>query len=153
MGLAQTMTELTFLVDLLLNHKLPKPTRQAVANRIKEVEESFARVPSNSPRFSVTPMAAPVAIPSHLVGQSPSTIAAMMRQEQAGGLVSTPLPHVDMGDAIPAHPTIGQAPPPQPVTVIAQTPMAAAAMAERHAAIIQGISGKPEKGRTSPRKF
>lgn len=142
------MTELTFLVDLLLNHKLPKPTQQAVANRIKEVEEGFARVPSNSPRFAVTPMAAPAAIPSHLVGQSPSTIAAMMRQE-AGGAGTQP---------IPSNPVTEQSNPPPlqnpvPVTIIAQTPMAAAAMADRQAAIIQAVSGKPERGRTSPRKF
>lgn len=148
MGLAQTMTELTFLIDLLLNHKLPKPTRQAVADRIKEVEESFARVPSNSPKFSVTPMAAPTAIPSHLVGQSPSTIAAMMRQE-AGGAVMQPIPSNPVSE--PSNPPAPQNP--APVTIIAQTPMAAAAMADRQAAIIQAVSGKPEKGRTSPRKF
>lgn len=32
------MTELSFLIDLLLNHKLAKATKDAIAERIKEVE-------------------------------------------------------------------------------------------------------------------
>ncbi len=42
------MTELTFLVELLLNHRLQKPTRDAVANRIKEVEAAIAQLPPQS---------------------------------------------------------------------------------------------------------
>jgi hypothetical protein len=44
---------------------------------------------------------------------------------------------------------------PEPTTpkVIAQTPAAAAALAQRQAAIQTSISAIPEKGRTSPRKF
>ena len=37
--------------------------------------------------------------------------------------------------------------------VIAQTPAAAAAIESRNLAIQQATSGKPEAGRTSPRKF
>ncbi len=32
------MTELSFLIELLLNHELPKPTKDLVAQRIKSVE-------------------------------------------------------------------------------------------------------------------
>lgn len=40
-----------------------------------------------------------------------------------------------------------------PVEHIAQTPAAVAAINSRQQAITQGMSGKPEKGQTSPRKF
>lgn len=36
--LVSRMTELSFLIELLLNHKLPKATQIAVKERIKEVE-------------------------------------------------------------------------------------------------------------------
>lgn len=34
------MTELSFLIDLLLNHKLSKPTQKAIQMRITEVESN-----------------------------------------------------------------------------------------------------------------
>jgi len=39
------------------------------------------------------------------------------------------------------------------MAAVAQTPMAAAALESRQLAIKQAASGKPEPGRTSPRKF
>ena len=39
------MTELQFLIDLLLNHKLPAQTKKAVAARIGQVEASYGTVP------------------------------------------------------------------------------------------------------------
>ena len=147
------MTELSFLVDLLLNHKLAKATREAVAARIKEVETRMAsqqQMPAPAQvrnTFEVRGIQAP-AVPAHLQGQSASTIAAMMRQEANGTpvapLVPMPEPIVD-----PATPPMAAV----PVTIIAQTPATAAALADRQNAIAQQISGKPEKGRTSPRKF
>jgi len=120
------VTELTFLVELLLNHKLPKPTKDLVAQRIKEVEESFAARPA-------LPIQPKQAIPAHLANQAPSTLAALAR-------------HPDL--------MAQMAPPdPQPVAVIAQTPAAVAAMASREQAIASAMSGKPMKGETSPRKF
>ncbi len=119
------LTELTFLLELLLNHKLPKPTREAVTARVREVEQllqmtsvTLRQTPAMQPGISGF-------IPPHLVGQAPSTIAAMMKHP----------------DLVP------------PVAVVAQTPAAQAALAAREDAIQQGMSGKPEKGRTSPRKF
>jgi CTP:molybdopterin cytidylyltransferase MocA len=128
MGLV--MTELSFLLDLLLNHKLAKVTRELVVARIREVE-----VRSQSPA-ATRPAQTSAAIPPHLVGQSPSTIAAMMRHE-AGG-VAPPIAVAPLVDTPP---------------VVAQTPAAAAALAARQSVIDSAISGKPEKGRTSPRKF
>lgn len=121
------MTELGFLLELLLNHKLPKATRVAVTERVKEVEG----------RLGARPVAlAPIQnVPPQLANQSPSTIAAMMKH-----------PDLVQGMAVPP-------PPPAPVENIAQTPATAAALASRQAAIQEAMSGKPEKGRTSPRKF
>lgn len=142
----KTVTELTFLLDLLLNHKLPMATRVAITERVKEVEQRLNQAPQQFvPRG--TPAPVPQNLPPHLVGQSPSTIAAMMRngfvpevvrEAQLEGMPNPPLP-------VPEQPT-------QPA-IIAQTPAAMAALNDRQAAISQAISGKPEKGRTSPRKF
>ncbi len=122
------MTELAFLLELLLNHKLPRPTKVAVTERIKEVESKLL-----SPRDVRSEIPAPSQgfIPPHLIGQAPSTVAAMAR-------------HPDLAAALE---------PPQPVAVIAQTPAAQAAVAARQEAINSALSGKVEKGRTSPRKF
>lgn len=40
------MTELSFLLELLLNHKLPKKTKDAVAERIKVVENGIIPQPT-----------------------------------------------------------------------------------------------------------
>lgn len=132
------MTELTFLVDLLLTHKLPKLTRDAVAGRIKEVEEKLATA---SPRTSVAMLPNPtnLPLPPHMVGQSASTIAAMLKHEQAGH--TTPVPPVQSAVETP------------PVAVVAQTPATAAALSDRQTAISLAISGKPAKGETRPRKW
>lgn len=120
------MTELSFLIDLLLNHRLQKGTKEVIQQRIKDVEAGMA-MPMQVPRA--------VAMPAHLspaiAMQSPSTQALMAK-------------HAAMGE-----------PPPAPVKVeqIAQTPAAQAALASRQQAIAIGLSGKPAKGETSPRKF
>lgn len=123
------MTELTFLLDLLLNHKLPMATKVAVTERIKEVEARLTV--GNMGPIGVARTNAPVTLPSHLANQAPSTIAALAR-------------HPDLMAALEA---------PTPVATIAQTPAAQAAIAHRQEMINQAVSGKPEKGRTSPRKF
>ena len=158
------MTELTFLVDLLLNHKLPKATREAVAMRIKEVEGKVVAAPYNmgAPAFTARPIAAPAVIPAHMAGQSASTIAAMQRQEG----VAPPRPDEQaLIDAqshglspIQSNPITITPPPTAPVAVIAQTPAAVAAMQARNETILAAagagaFTGKPEKGRPSPRKF
>ncbi len=141
------MTELSFLLELLLNHKLPKVTKEAVTARVKLVE---AQLHTSGPGRLASPPAAgsPAGfIPPHLVGQSASTIAAMMRHEAAG------MPAVAMSaGSVETVSPIAVAPV-SPVAVVAQTPATAAALADRQAAISSAVSGKPEKGRTSPRKF
>ncbi len=111
------MTELSFLIELLLNHKLQKVTKDAIAERIKEASGPNAiqqHVP-NGVR-SLSPMVAM---------QSPSTQAILDRNPD---LVV-------------------------PIESVGQTPAAQAAIASRQQAIAQALSGKPEKGQTSPRKF
>lgn len=38
------MTELQFLIDLLLNHRLTKQTKDLIAKRIGDVEASYAKI-------------------------------------------------------------------------------------------------------------
>jgi len=138
------MTELGFLLDLLLNHKLPLTTRKAVTERVKVVEEGltpketlWGRLQQGQPT--------PAALPKQLSIQSPSTLAAMMRHAEQGPALVT----ADQQPVLNAVPP----PPPQPVAVVAQTAATQAAMAAREAAIASQISGKPDKGQTRPRKF
>jgi hypothetical protein len=127
------MTELGFLIDLLLNHKLPKVTRDAVAMRLKDVETAL----SANARMPV--LAAPkpqIQVPAHLQGQAPSTIAAMMKHEAQGAVIDPPT-----------------SPSTEPVAIVAQTPAAQAAIAQRNQVIAQAVSGTHEKGQKSPRKW
>lgn len=132
------MTELSFLIDLLLNHRLPKATRDAVAVRIREVEGKAPTpswiMPANSNNsYQVTTLPNQ---PAGLAPQSPSTLAALAR-------------HPDLV----AEMTRQAEAPSANVAVIAQTPAAAAAMAQRQATILQAQTGKPMAGETRPRKF
>lgn len=125
------MTELSFLLDLLLNHKLSKITKEAIVGRVKEIESrtssgSWAAIPLSQPQARAPKTA-----------QSPST-QRILDEMAAEGLI--------IGSAQPA-------PPQDPPTQIAQTPAAAAALAARNEAIRIATSGREEKGRTSPRKF
>lgn len=131
------MSELAFLIDLLLNHRLPKATKDAIAARIKEVECKSSSLPS--PAYA-RPLPSPVALPPHIASQPASTQAAMLKQLAQDG---TPI-------TVEPQPV---APEPPPVAVIAQTPQAAAALAARNASISQARSGKPLPGETSPRKW
>lgn len=137
------MTELTFLLDLLLNHKLPQATKKAVTERVREVEVllqmtsvTINRIPSMAPSIASITSGN---LPPHLANQAPSTIAAMLRN--------------GLANEAPTIGIVAQQPSVEPVQVIAQTPAAAAAMNARQEAINSAMSGKPEKGRTSPRKF
>lgn len=127
------MTELSFLIELLLNHELPKPTKDLIASRIKEVEGRLTQYPQSIPYMQA---AQPV---KTTLSQAPSTLALMAKY---GDIVHSTIP-------IP----VPQMPPVIPVEQVAQTPATAAAMNSRNEAIAQALSGKPEKGATRPRKF
>ena len=130
-------TELGFLLDLLLNHKLPKPTKDAVAGRIREVETQLS-VPSA--RFGPIPDRLPNVQSSTTVSlQAPSMQAIMARNP----------------DLVQQSPTIGLTirEVEQPVAVVAQTQATAAAMASRQQAISESLAGKVDKTTGRPRKF
>jgi hypothetical protein len=151
------VTELSFLVDLLLNHKLPRPTREAVAQRIKEVEEALASQPQSFPRTAV--QAAAVAqhqasLPPEIAKQAPSMQALMLKHPDLVPKGTSPLAQGlerALNEAIQF--AAADKPEPQPVAVVAQTPAAAAAMASRNQAIAESLAGKIDKTTGRPRKF
>lgn len=83
------MTELSFLIELLLNHELKKETKDLIASRIKEVESNLVIAPRGSNQW----MAQPAQIVGAIV-QAPSTMAAIARHEGlAPNIVAAPNPN------------------------------------------------------------
>lgn len=121
-------SELTFLIELLLNHDLPKITKDLVASRIKEVEQALTARPQ---AYAPTPVITTL----NGIKQAPSTLAAMAR-------------HGDITIEAPIMPPV-----PEPVAQIAQTPATAAAMNSRHEAIAASLAGKVDKISGRPRKW
>lgn len=119
------MTELSFLLDLLLNHKLGKITKDALTERIKSIETKQPYASPSDHRYSAVPFGA--------------TVSQRMPIDISINSTHTPLP-------LDPHP-------PAIAVGVAQTPVAQAALAQRQQAISIAISGKEEKGRSSPRKF
>ena len=112
------MTELSFLLELLLEHELKKDTQKLIRERIKEIEARPA--PTITP---TTPTRG---------NQAPSTQKLLDEIAQATG---SPVPQ-----------TAAQIPNPS-------TNAAAQALMHRAELIAQAVSGKEERGRSSPRKF
>ncbi len=129
------MTELSFLIDLLLDHELPPKTKQAVAERIKVVEQGLTTNPITHHGTSLGVSLTGTPLPPHLAKQAPSTLALMAK-------------HGDIPDV--AAPVM---PPVEPVAQIAHTPAAAAAMNSRNAAIAESIAGKIDKTTGRPKKW
>lgn len=97
------MTELSFLLDLLFNHRLPKTAKEAIGARIKEVEEKLnevkdPRIPfgtARSPIAAGAPQAvstlaamdkhgiAAESIPVEIIAQTPAAQAAMASRQAA----------------------------------------------------------------------
>lgn len=90
------MTELSFLIDLLLNDELPRPIKELVAKRIKEVEETFAAKPPQPTHAirSTLPQAPstlanlakhpePMAVPIEQIAQTPAAAQALASREAA----------------------------------------------------------------------
>lgn len=134
------MTELSFLLDLLLNHKLPKVTKELIVERVREVEKKIDSAESRT--VYLQPQQAKIQLPSGTV-QSPSTLALMAKHGDippniSGMIADIPLP-----------------PPPVPVEQIAQTAATQAAMVAREAAM-QGRKSEQimtGKGIQGPRKW
>lgn len=135
------MTELSFLLDLLLTEKLSKPVKEKITVRVRDVEANF------KPMHMQSHMQIHMQnnqLPPQPGAQSPSTLALMQKHAAQG---HPPLP---VGTA----PTLSivPEPAPQPGVTIA-SPQAAMAIQSREIALAAAISGKPEQGRKSPRKF
>lgn len=126
------MNELSFLVDLFLNHKLPAATRRLIGDRIKEIgDRPVDNVPRETIRIATKPL------PATAQGQSASTIANMMK-------------HGDIPVPESEPPQVHE--PVQPA-IVAQTPATIAAMQSRQAAIGASISRRVDKQTGRPRKF
>lgn len=129
----RVLSELSYLIELLLNHDLPKATKDSVASRIRDVEGKLTQPQFRVPNIHPGPHIAPT--------QAASTLALMAKHGDLPVLTPTPI-----------------MPPIEPVTQVAQTPATAAAMNARNEAITRATSakplaGKPGEGRTSPRKW
>ena len=87
-------SELSFLLDILLNHKLPPETKQLVADRIAEIEvqysmvnpqqppQSFQQIPNKSyPRFS--DIKEPKVLPLEQVAVTPAAQEALQSRQEA----------------------------------------------------------------------
>ena len=115
-----TTTELSFLIDLLLHHKLPSKTKEAISGRIKEVEASLATQPTQvQPRFAQPPIPRTQVDPT---AQAPSTQAILNGEKPAA-----------TGSVLPTAPQ---------VLVPPTSPAAAAALQDRMAIINQALAGK-----------
>jgi hypothetical protein len=120
------MTEIQWLVDVMLHHKLPGPVKDKFIARIGEVETLLNQQPK-----VLVQRSSGVNIPGY---QAPSTQKILDEMNQS-------LENINKHDNSSGIPTI------------AQTQATANALHQRAEAIKIATSGKPEAGRTSPRKF
>ncbi len=79
------MTELQFLIDLLLNHKLSPATKKLVAERIGVVEGQYSKAPTPSQRV-LQPQR-----DTNGIVQAASTMAILNRDPAQDGSNSTPI--------------------------------------------------------------
>ncbi len=94
------MSELSFLLDLMFNHKLPKSARDLVMARVKEVElgQRMIVAVDNGPNYRAPPPSAPssrdvaqrhpdlvpvAAQPVAVIAQTPQAVAAMNSRQIA----------------------------------------------------------------------
>ena len=122
------MTELSFLVSLLLEHKLSPTTKKAVAERIKEVESRQAPA---APQIQAQ------------VQRPPKTLQSASTQRILDEMASN-------GETLPVAPVVTEAPP------AAVTPATIAALNHRAQtiALAASKSGPPADPLTGrPRKF
>ncbi len=73
------MTELSFLLDLLLNETLSKAVKVKLTERIRLVEAGQVPRGTMPPAHMVLPVVS--GIPTHLAQQSPSTLANLSKDE------------------------------------------------------------------------
>lgn len=85
-------SELQFLIDLLLNHKLPKDTKKLIADRVGEVEEGLRAKPvrMDDPRHPLGP-----AILAAQITQAPSTQRLLDAQVMVAAPARLPAAEID----------------------------------------------------------
>lgn len=120
------MTELSFLLELLMEHRLEKRTKIMLKNRIAEIQVQVTQNPY--------PHIQNRAIPINGSNQAPSMAQKIADFEAERGIV-------------PPHAIVPQG------TQQGMSPGGAQALLDRQKLINQAVSGKEEQGRTSPRKF
>lgn len=128
------MTELSLLIDLVLNFKLPQAAKHLIVERIREIEARTQPLNAYQASLPVDRTPRPPR-----TAQSPSTQRILDEMAAEGASL------------MPLNPVAPESP--GPVVQVAQSPQAMAALAARQEAINIAISGREEKGRTSPRKF
>lgn len=123
------MTKLSILIELLLKHDLKPETKEFIATHIKEAEVELSEK-------SVQLVTATTGYIRPVGGQqAASTLANMAKHGFVPG------------------PAFEPPPAPEPVAVVAQTPLAVQAMHSREQAIAESIQGKTNKDTGRPRKF
>jgi hypothetical protein len=77
------ISELSFLIDLFMNHKLPRATKELIAQRIKEVEERLVVHPASKPvTYSTPAIHKPNEIPQpEVIAHTPAAAAAIAHRE------------------------------------------------------------------------
>lgn len=137
------MTELSFLVSLLLDHKLPKATQKAVKDRISDVERGISAAPA--PVYAQQQQPASSTARPFTVRTTPPAAG-----EQAESTKRMLERHPDIAAAIANGHPVPQAPP-QPQAPIDPTPAPqnpgaiAQALAARQNLINKAMSG-PQRG-------
>lgn len=121
------MSDLSAWVHLIIQFEIPKEAKEFALEQIKRIEARLEE-PRSNPIVMRAAATTPAQVPAHLANQSASTIANLMKE--------LPEPELEA-------PSI-QAP---------TSAIAAQALASRQAAIASAMSGKPDPGRRSPRKF
>lgn len=97
------MTELSFLIGLLINHKLPRLIQQIIKARLDEIQiEPSIETPQKTQSFSVKPILSPIAavqnaVPVNEIAQTPAAQAALAHRQALinAALNNKPMPGAD----------------------------------------------------------
>jgi len=104
------MTELSFLIDLLLNHKLPKTTQQAIKARLDSLQSQpiIPSPPKPAATFSVrsAPSPEPPPVPFEQIAQNPTTQAALAQRQAMIDAAASRKPMPGMTTAPKTHGTL-----------------------------------------------
>jgi hypothetical protein len=120
-------TPISFVLDLILDYELPPDAQKRCRKYVRELEANLVPGATIQPRINHVPAIRAIA------DQAPSTLALMAKHAANPNTADPPVQAVD--------------------APIITSPAAAMALAARQSAINAAVSGKPEAGRTSPRKF